>query len=124
MTPFDQDQDEAQPYRLDDELRTELARKIVLHEMLVADLTNPAWQTSLALIIAGLDESAIPDIGLILVPLAPHMGGYWINGTAPGMTVAATLIHRDDVDELSAVVDRMGAALQAAGVVAGEDHDV
>jgi hypothetical protein len=115
---------EAQPFRLDDELRTELARKIVTHQMLVADLSRVEWQTSLALIIGGIPEESVKQVGLILVPMDKHMGGYWINGTAPGCTVAATLIHRDDVAGLDALVTKMDLALEATGLKAGEDHDV
>ena len=109
--PFDQDKDEAQPYRLDDELRTELARKVVTHEMLVADITRDEWQISLGLLFAGLSAETLGDIGLVLVPMKEHMGGPWINGVAPGCTTKATLIHNDDVFDFGEVVGRMDAAL-------------
>jgi hypothetical protein len=101
--------DAARVVRATPERLTELARGIVRNDYLVVD-DDPVWATSMLMLAAGFTD-AEGEIGLILVPVAPHLGGYWINGKAPGVTVTCTLVHRDDVDELNTRMQRMWDAL-------------
>lgn len=88
---------------------TELARGIVTGQQLVADLNDPSWQHSLVLL---ADELAKHDnLGGILVPRAPHAGGLWLNGTAPGVTLEARPIAKESLGALNAEIARMRAAL-------------
>jgi len=85
------------------------ARGIVTNELMIADLTDQAWQISLALMIDKLAE--VPNLGLVLVPLLPHANLHWINGTAPGMTMQCQLVAKEDLDALHTECERMYAAL-------------
>jgi hypothetical protein len=91
----------------------ETARRIVTGDLMVADLSNRSWQTSLALILTGLKDTDIRQgwIGLIVVPKGPHLSGFWLNGTAPGCTFEASLIHINDLPRLDVEIARMQAAL-------------
>ena len=93
----------------DQERIVEWARGIVTGELLVADLSNTAWQISLALMIPELAK--MPNLGAILVPKGPHLAMHWVNNTAPGVTVTCTPIAREDLEALDAEIARMNAAL-------------
>jgi hypothetical protein len=102
---------------LDDETVLDYARQIVTDKMLVADLSDRDWQMSLALIISAMDEDGGPEIppniGAVLVPVAPHLKGYWLNGRVPGVTISAVLVASESMDPLRAQVSRM---LEALGI--------
>jgi hypothetical protein len=92
---------------------TEVARGIVTNELLIADLSKPEWQTSLALITSGLSVSEMHQkrIGLILVPVRPHERFHWINGIAPGCTFECRMVHVNDVDRIGRAMVPMVEAL-------------
>lgn len=94
--------------RADDARLTELARGIVRKDYLIVD-NDPSWRTSLALIAGGFGQAR--NLGMILVPVAPHLGGYWINGVAPGVTLECVLVAKGDMPALKRKVDAMNAAL-------------
>jgi len=85
------------------------ARGIATHELMVADLTNSAWQISLALMMTRLGE--ISNLGLILVPRAQHVGLHWINNTAPGCTLSCQLVAEEDLPALQIELDKINVAL-------------
>jgi len=89
----------------------ETAREIVTGDLMIADLSNPDWQHSLALIFSGADEDREHTIGLVIVPLGPHMKGYWLNGTAPAVTWECRFVHVNDINRLGALIAAMNAAL-------------
>lgn len=90
----------------------EHARGIVTGELLQADpVHDPVWQSSLALLL-GAPGRIASNLGLILVPKAPHMkGGYWVNGRAPAVTLRAFMVPEESIEALNAEVERMHAAL-------------
>ena len=90
---------------------TEYARGIMTNQMLVADLDDPAWRSSLALLISGLDAESVRDVGMVLVPLEPHQNSSWFNGVAPGCTFSAVLVHNDSIPAIRDEYIRMAAAL-------------
>jgi hypothetical protein len=96
---------------------TEVARGIVTGDLLIADLSMPEWQTSLALIVSALPEQEArwKRIGLILVPVRPHMNGRWINGIAPGCTFECRLVHVNDVQRVGEAMAPMWGALYPEG---------
>ncbi len=89
---------------------TELARGIACGDYLVVDGDNADWTLSLALIADSIIDAG-DDLGLVLVPVGPHMGGYWINGRVPGVTVTCTFVAAGDVAELQERLNRMHDAL-------------
>jgi len=91
------------------------ARGMVTGELLIADMERHEWQTSMALILSGADPSTFEDVGLVVVPLGPHLAIHWINGTAPGCTFQCRMIHRDDVALLQDECERMLRALYPDG---------
>lgn len=94
--------------RSSSERLTELARGIVRREYLIVD-DSPEWKISLSMVAEGIVN--VRNLGAILVPVAPHMRGYWINDTAPGVTLTCTLVAKGDLPELQKRVDAMHAAL-------------
>lgn len=86
-----------------------LAREIVTGDLLIVDLEDQNWQASMMLLLSGWE---IPEnLGLIVVPVGPHLSGLWLYGRVPGVTVQATLIAEENLAALQAEVDRMHAAL-------------
>jgi len=98
--------------RADDDRLTELARGIVRNDYLIVD-DRPEWSTSLLFMAESL--VAYRNLGLVLVPVAPHLGGLWINGAVPGVTVSCVPVAKGDVARLSRKVDDMNAALFPEG---------
>jgi hypothetical protein len=88
---------------------TEVARGIVTNELMVADLSNPAWQISLGLMMTSL--AGYSNLGLVLVPKSEHINMGWINNTAPGCTVKCQCVATEDIEAVQAECDRMHAAL-------------
>ena len=86
---------------------TELARGIVRGDYLIVD-DDRDWQVSLSLIAGALQAR---NLGLILVPVQPHMRGYWLNGRVPALTLECALVAKGDVKDLQRRVDTMNAAL-------------
>jgi hypothetical protein len=110
MTDTEQTEKHPLPFG-DQDYIIECARGIVTNELLIADLSNSSWQASLALMIEKL--AAIPNLGLVLVPRGPHAHGYWINGTAPGMTFQCQMVAVEDMTDLRSECERMFAALHS-----------
>jgi len=92
---------------------TDLARGIVTGNYLIADLEDQSWQSSLVLIADAFTE--LTNIGAVLVPVAPHLGGLWINGTTPGVTLEARPVAAESTEALNAEIARMNAALHPNG---------
>ena len=100
--------------RVGTEKLTEYARRLVTGDLMVADLNDRDWQTSLGLILAAWaeDETKVPgNLGKILVPVGPHMGGYWLNGRVPGFTHQIICVAQEDMEELRAIYEPMINAL-------------
>jgi hypothetical protein len=93
----------------DAEYVQETARRIATHELMIADLSNHAWQISLALMISKIAE--YDNAGLILVPKGPHIGLHWINNTAPGCTLSCQLVAEQDLEALQLELDKIHAVL-------------
>lgn len=87
---------------------TELARGLARGEYLIAD-DRREWLASLLFMAEPL--AACSNLGIVLVPVAPHLGGHWVNGIAPGVTVQCVPVAREDVDELVRRWSAMHAAL-------------
>lgn len=87
---------------------TELARGIVRFEFLIVDGARE-WQTSLLLMSEELTK--VRNLGAILVPVGPHLGGYWLNGKVPGITLSVVMVAKGDLRDLQRRVDAMNAAL-------------
>ena len=86
----------------------ELARGIVRGDYLVP--TDAAdWQTSLSLMAPSIVSAH--NLGAVLVPVGPHLGGYWLNGRVPGVTLSCVLVAKGDLRALQRHVDAMNAAL-------------
>lgn len=96
--------------RLDDTSLTELARGIVTDKYLVADMADETWQSSLTLLVQGL-KGVPPNVGLVVVPVAPHLKGYWANGNIPAVTLSVQFVPEEDLAALQAKIDVMSAVL-------------
>lgn len=90
---------------------TTTARRIVTDQLIIVDVEkHPGpWGTSLLFMAEHLAQ--VRNLGAILVPVAPHVGGYWINGTVPAITLECELVARGDLPALSREIERMQAAL-------------
>jgi hypothetical protein len=84
------------------------ARGIVTGDLLVPD-DGFEWSSSLMLF--GDHLRQFDNLGMILVPLAPHTAGYWVNGVAPGLTMKIEVVPREQVAELIDLADKMYGAL-------------
>jgi hypothetical protein len=90
----------------------EYARGIVSNDILVVDLTDHAWESSMALLMFAIARDAIPpNVGAILVPVRPHLRGYWLNGAVPAVALECYLVPVEDLPGLRAHVDNMWTAL-------------
>lgn len=87
---------------------TELARGIVTNEYLVADASMD-WAMSLTLLAPAILE--LKNLGCVMVPVAPHSSGYWLNGHVPGVTLTCLPINRGDAKRIMAIANRMNKAL-------------
>ena len=96
--------------RADSQRLTELARGLAKNEYLAVDVERvPEWTTSLMMIADGIVN--VRNLGVILVPVGPHMGGYWINGRVPAVTLTCVLVAKGDMPELRRRLKEMNAAL-------------
>jgi predicted phosphoribosyltransferase len=95
---------------LTDQEVIDYARGIVTGEYMIADPQDRNWSMSLALIFAGM-KSFPPNGAIILVPVAPHMAGRWLNGSVPGVTLKAVFLPSESVGALKVKYDEMWAAL-------------
>jgi hypothetical protein len=84
------------------------ARGIVTGDLLVPD-GSFEWSSSLMLFADHLRQ--FDNLGMIVVPLAPHTAGYWVNGVAPGVTMKIEVVPREQVAELIDLADKMYGAL-------------
>lgn len=89
---------------------TETAREIVTNQLMIADLSQREWQDSLALLFSMVEDRG-GTIGMILVPMGPHLRGYWINNRAPAVTWECRCVHRNDVERLRSTIEGMLSAL-------------
>lgn len=108
--------DEASPLTIEPltpEQVIEAARDIVTNVSLVADLADRDWQMSLALMVSGL--ARYTNLGLILVPMAPHHHMHWLNGRVPGITMKCTPIARESTEAISRAINKMTMALGLEG---------
>lgn len=94
--------------RRDDQALTALARGIVRGDYLIVG-GRREWLTSLAFMAEHL--AGCSNLGLVLVPVDPHLGGYWVNGAVPGLTLTCTPVAKGDMRALQRKVDAMNAAL-------------
>lgn len=95
----------AEPERL-----THLARGVVRGDYLVVDMkAHPEWGMSLAFIAEGIMN--VRNLGMILVPVASHQKGYWINGAVPGVTLECVLVAKGDLPDLRRRIKKMNDAL-------------
>lgn len=95
--------------RLTPEEVTEVARKIVTGELMIADLEDKDWQHSLILMIEALAD--IRNLGLVLVPVVEHSRGFWLNGRVPGVTFNCRPVAKGSVPAIRREVKRMNEAL-------------
>lgn len=96
--------------RMTEEQIVETARRIVTGDLMIADPEDRDWQMSLWLLINTWKDRPV-NLGLILVPLGPHMSGRWLNGRVPGVTMEASLVAQEDMEALDAEYRRMWTAL-------------
>lgn len=94
--------------RATDERLTELARGIVRGDYLTAD-TSRDWLHSLCMMAETI--ASMTNLGALLVPVGPHLGGVWLNGRVPGVTIQAVPVAKGDMPALRRKVDAMNAAL-------------
>lgn len=95
--------------RRTEEQLVELARGIVTDHTMIADLNDRDWQHSLALLLPALAEYR--NLGCVLVPLGPHMSGYWLNGKVPGITLQVMAVAKGDLRHLDVLIKTMHKAL-------------
>lgn len=89
----------------------EYARGVVTNTMLLADATDRDWRASLMLILLGIGEPPENMSTIMLVPMAEHMGGRWLNGRVPGVTMRAHPVPVEQVRQLLDRIDEMDRAL-------------
>lgn len=89
------------------------ARGVVTQEYMVANVEDHDWQFSLMLLLSAWDPDEIPPnlSTVFLVPLAAHMGGRWLNGRVPGVTISAVCVAMESIDALNAKIAEMWAVL-------------
>lgn len=88
----------------------ELARRIVTDRLLIVNPERyPEWGTSLLWMAESLNE--IRNLGAVLVPVAPHLGKYWLNGHVPAVTFVCEVVAKGDLPALAHEIERMEAAL-------------
>lgn len=92
---------------------TNAARDIVTNVCMIADLSESDWQASLALMLSGLARYS--NLGMILVPFAPHQHMFWLNGRVPGTTVRCNPIARESVQDVARAINEMTMALGLQG---------
>lgn len=91
---------------------TELARGVVTDQWLIVDIEDERWQQSLTLLLQA--ARGVPEnIGAVLVPVAPHLRGWW-TGSIPAVTLEAQYVPGSDLEQLYAEINRMNAALWPA----------
>jgi hypothetical protein len=94
---------------LDDARITELARGIVTNQYLVADINELRWVQSLMLMLQ-IAQGVPPNVGAVLVPVAPHLRGYWTDDV-PAVTLQAQYVPQANLAHLQAEITRMNTAL-------------
>ena len=78
------------------------ARDVVTNTALFADANDPDWGVSLMLLLSGWQDMPPHLSSLFIVPLAPHMGGRWLNRRVPGVTISCVAVPRESVVPLLA----------------------
>lgn len=86
----------------------QLARGIVRGDLMIVD-DDPLWVTPLIFMAEAIASAR--NLGAVLVPVGPHLGGWWVNGKVPGIVVQCTLVAKGDMPALRKLVDEMQAAL-------------
>ena len=95
----------------------ELALGIYRDQYLIVD-DDPYWGSALMFMAPTLLEHQ-HELGGVLVPLAPHMGGLW-GGNVPALVLECKLISKPSWIRLSDEYDRILAATQPAADTAPE----
>lgn len=78
------------------------ALDILSGKLLIADLSKPEWQMSLALMTGALSE--YDNIGLILVPMAEHASMPWQGSIAPGVVLKCSVLPRESLPMVEAAI--------------------
>lgn len=94
--------------RADDGRLIAMARAIVRGDSIVVD-DAPEWRMALAMLASEI--ARYRNLGAILVPVAPHRRGYWINDKAPGVVLEVSLVAKEDLPALQQRINSMRAAL-------------
>ena len=78
------------------------ARGVVTQEYMLANVNDRDWQTSLMLLLSLWKEKDIPEncSSVFLIPMSQHMGGRWLNGRVPAVTLSATAVAVESVEPL------------------------
>jgi len=102
----------------------EYAVGVVTNTMLLADADDRDWQHSLALLLWGIAERMPENMSTIfLVPLAEHMGGRWLNGRVPGVTMRAHPVPLEQCQQLFDKIAELDRALRPQGPTPSERLD-
>lgn len=90
---------------------TRIARRVITDKLIIVDFERypDQWRTSLLLMADHLSQ--VRNLGAVLVPVAPHLRGYWLSGIVPGITLECELVAKGDVPALAREIERMHAAL-------------
>lgn len=94
--------------RASDERLTELARGIARRDYLIADASRE-WVGALMLMAPALAKHS--NLGTVLVPVAPHTGGMWVNGKCPAVVLECVPVAKGDLPALERKLTAMHAAL-------------
>lgn len=88
-----------------------IARGVVTGDYLVPGVHGSVdeWQVSLMLFVPYI--KACRNLGMVVVPMQPHMGGRWLNGSIPGITIEAEFVAKGDMKVLTRHIEAMEAAL-------------
>jgi len=89
------------------------AREVVTNVSWLADAEDRDWNHSLMLMLCMLDPMPPNASTLLLVPRGPHMGGRFLNGRVPGVTLSAKMIPMENVEAVLAKIREFDVLLTA-----------
>lgn len=78
----------------------QFAREVVTQQSMLADIRDQDWSHSLMLMLGGWDPIPANVSTLFVVPMGPHMGGRWLNGRVPGVTISAKPVPMESAQAL------------------------
>jgi hypothetical protein len=110
------------PLMTDEEI-FEAARDVVTNVKMLADALDRDWQHSLMLMLCGWDPIPSNASTLFLVPVDTHMGGRWLNGKVPAVTLSARPVPAENTDALVAKCDELYAVLYPERKADGDATD-